>query len=106
MVKQIANELVVDEKDVIEMNQRLGGDTSLNVTVRADAVDHRPVAPVIAVVPLFPCLSINDRAAAGSRQELAAYRTAYHSGEIIDPSGWGVLDILFTDLLQARPALL
>ncbi len=36
VVKQIANELVVDEKDVIEMNQRLGGDTSLNVTVRAD----------------------------------------------------------------------
>lgn len=30
VVKQIAKELVVDEKDVIEMNQRIGGDTSLN----------------------------------------------------------------------------
>ena len=40
VVKQIANELVVDEKDVIEMNQRLGGDTSLNVTV-GDADDER-----------------------------------------------------------------
>lgn len=30
VVKQIAQELVVDEKDVIEMNQRIGGDTSLN----------------------------------------------------------------------------
>ena len=30
VVKQIANELVVDEKDVVEMNRRLGGDSSLN----------------------------------------------------------------------------
>lgn len=30
VVKQIAQELVVDEKDVIEMNQLIGGDTSLN----------------------------------------------------------------------------
>ena len=30
VVKQIAQELVVDEKDVIEMNQRIGGDTALN----------------------------------------------------------------------------
>ena len=30
VVKQIAQELVVDEKDVIEMNQRIVGDTSLN----------------------------------------------------------------------------
>ena len=30
VVKQIAQELVVDEKDVFEMNQRIGGDTSLN----------------------------------------------------------------------------
>lgn len=33
VVKQIAQELVVDEKDVIEMNQRIGGDTSLNTAV-------------------------------------------------------------------------
>lgn len=31
VVKQIAKELVVTEQDVMEMNQRLGGDTSLNV---------------------------------------------------------------------------
>ncbi len=30
VVKQIANELVVDEQDVVEMNRRLGGDSSLN----------------------------------------------------------------------------
>ena len=33
VVKQIAHELVVDEKDVVEMNQRLSGDTSLNSVV-------------------------------------------------------------------------
>lgn len=33
VAKQIANELVVDEQDVIEMNRRLGGDSSLNVNV-------------------------------------------------------------------------
>lgn len=32
-VKKIAQELVVDEKDVVEMNQRLHADTSLNVEV-------------------------------------------------------------------------
>ncbi|MDR1694154.1 MAG: RNA polymerase factor sigma-32 [Lactobacillaceae bacterium] len=36
IVKKIATELVVDEKDVIEMNQRLGGDTSLNVSLGSD----------------------------------------------------------------------
>ncbi|MBQ8481494.1 MAG: RNA polymerase factor sigma-32 [Alphaproteobacteria bacterium] len=36
IVKQIANELVVDEKDVVEMNRRIGGDTSLNVPVNHD----------------------------------------------------------------------
>ncbi len=38
VVRQIAAELVVDEKDVVEMNQRLGSDTSLNVSV-GDADD-------------------------------------------------------------------
>lgn len=33
VVKQIANELVVDERDVVEMNRRIGGDSSLNVTI-------------------------------------------------------------------------
>ena len=43
VVKQIANELVVDEKDVIEMNQRLGGDTSLNVTVASDEDEREKI---------------------------------------------------------------
>lgn len=33
VVKQIANELVVDENEVIEMNRRMGGDKSLNTPV-------------------------------------------------------------------------
>ncbi|MBR1601573.1 MAG: RNA polymerase factor sigma-32 [Alphaproteobacteria bacterium] len=36
IVKQIASELVVDEKDVVEMNRRIGGDSSLNVHVNHD----------------------------------------------------------------------
>lgn len=35
-VKQIAHELVVDERDVVEMNRRIGGDSSLNVAVGRD----------------------------------------------------------------------
>ena len=35
-VKQIAHELVVDEKDVIEMNRRIGGDKSLNTPIYGD----------------------------------------------------------------------
>lgn len=33
VVKQIARELMVDEKDVTEMNRRIGGDSSLNVNI-------------------------------------------------------------------------
>ena len=40
VVKQIANELMVDEKDVTEMNRRLGGDSSLNVNI-GDDEDNR-----------------------------------------------------------------
>lgn len=36
VVEKIAQELVVDKKDVIEMNQRLGGDSSLNVIASDD----------------------------------------------------------------------
>ena len=43
VVKQIANELVVDEKDVVEMNKRLGGDTSLNQTVRSDEDEREKI---------------------------------------------------------------
>ncbi len=33
VVKEIADELVVDEQEVVDMNRRLSGDTSLNVTI-------------------------------------------------------------------------
>lgn len=36
VVKQIANELVVSEKDVVEMNRRMSGDSSLNAKVGDD----------------------------------------------------------------------
>ncbi len=36
VVKKIAQELVVDERDVVEMNRRIGGDSSLNVMVGKD----------------------------------------------------------------------
>lgn len=36
VVKEIAKELVVDEQDVIEMNRRISGDSSLNVSVYND----------------------------------------------------------------------
>ncbi|MBP5215192.1 MAG: RNA polymerase sigma factor RpoH [Alphaproteobacteria bacterium] len=36
VVKKIASELVVDEKDVVEMNRRMGGDSSLNMSVNKD----------------------------------------------------------------------
>lgn len=36
VVKQIANELVVSEKDVVEMNRRMSGDSSLNTTIGND----------------------------------------------------------------------
>lgn len=36
VVKQIANELVVDEREVVEMNRRISGDSSLNVAINHD----------------------------------------------------------------------
>ena len=36
VVKQIAHELVVDEQEVVDMNRRIGGDSSLNTTVGHD----------------------------------------------------------------------
>ena len=41
VVKEIAKELVVDEKDVVEMNQRLGRDSSLNIAVGEDGEDEK-----------------------------------------------------------------
>ena len=39
VVKKIANELVVSERDVVEMNRRMGGDSSLNTTIGHDDDD-------------------------------------------------------------------
>ena len=36
VVKKIAHELMVDERDVTEMNRRIGGDSSLNVSIGDD----------------------------------------------------------------------
>lgn len=36
VVKQIASELMVDEQDVTEMNRRISGDTSLNISISDD----------------------------------------------------------------------
>ena len=41
VVKSIAKELVVDEKDVVEMNRRLGGDKSLNVAACDDSDEEK-----------------------------------------------------------------
>ena len=41
VVKSIAKELVVDEKDVVEMNRRMGGDKSLNVAACDDSDEEK-----------------------------------------------------------------
>jgi len=41
VVKQIARELVVDEQDVVEMNQRIGGDKSLNIAAGDDGAQEQ-----------------------------------------------------------------
>lgn len=40
IVKKIAKELVVEEREVVEMSRRLGGDSSLNVSVGSDEDDN------------------------------------------------------------------
>ncbi len=47
VVKEIAKELVVDEKDVTEMNRRIGGDSSLNVNVGDDEDGREKIDMVI-----------------------------------------------------------
>jgi len=47
VVKQIANELMVDEKEVTEMNRRIGGDSSLNVNVGDDEDGHEKLDLVV-----------------------------------------------------------
>lgn len=47
VVKEIARELVVDERDVTEMNRRIGGDSSLNVSVGDDEDGREKIDMVI-----------------------------------------------------------
>ena len=47
-VKQIAQELVVDEREVVEMNRRIGGDSSLNMTVGRDDDDDVEAIDLLA----------------------------------------------------------
>lgn len=66
-VKAIARELVVDENDVKEMNMRLGGDKSLNVSVSDEDEDER--------IDLLVDKSQNIEEKVAGRQE-AAYKKA------------------------------
>lgn len=47
VVKAIAHELMVDEKDVTEMNRRIGGDSSLNVSVGDDEDGHEKIDMIV-----------------------------------------------------------
>lgn len=47
VVKTIAHELMVDEKDVTEMNRRIGGDSSLNVSVGDDEDGHEKIDMIV-----------------------------------------------------------
>ena len=47
VVKAIAHELMVDEKDVTEMNRRIGGDSTLNVSVGDDEDSHEKIDMIV-----------------------------------------------------------
>ena len=47
VVKAIAHDLMVDEKDVTEMNRRIGGDSSLNVSVGDDEDGHEKIDMIV-----------------------------------------------------------
>ena len=47
VVKQIANELMVEERDVTEMNRRIGGDSSLNVTLGDDEEGREKIDMIV-----------------------------------------------------------
>lgn len=47
VVKAIAHELMVDENDVTEMNRRIGGDSSLNVSVGDDEDGHEKIDMIV-----------------------------------------------------------
>ncbi len=62
VVKQIANELMVAESDVLEMNRRISGDTSLNVNVGDDEDGREKIDMIVDS-------SQNIEAKLGNRQE-------------------------------------
>jgi RNA polymerase sigma-32 factor len=47
VVKQIANELMVEERDVTEMNRRIGGDSSLNVSMGDDEEGREKIDMIV-----------------------------------------------------------
>jgi RNA polymerase sigma-32 factor len=47
VVKQIANELMVEERDVTEMNRRIGGDSSLNVSLGDDEEGREKIDMIV-----------------------------------------------------------
>lgn len=47
VVKQIANELMVEERDVTEMNRRIGGDRSLNVSLGNDEEGREKIDMIV-----------------------------------------------------------
>lgn len=49
VVKQIAGELMVEEQEVTEMNRRMGGDVSLNVTIGDDDDSSEKIDMVVDV---------------------------------------------------------
>lgn len=67
VVKQIANELVVDEKEVVDMNRRMGGDSSLNVSVNRDD-------GMVEAIDLLADKSQNVEKALASREEMSVKR--------------------------------
>ncbi len=65
IVKEIAKELVVEEQDVIEMNRRIGGDSSLNVCVYNDEDEAKEK------IDFLPDASQNIESCIANKQENA-----------------------------------
>ena len=68
VVKQIAQELVVEEQDVIEMNRRISGDKSLNVCVYQDEDETKEKIDLLADI------SQNIEAKVANKQEMSYKR--------------------------------
>lgn len=67
VVKQIANELVVDEKEVVEMNRRISGDSSLNVPINHDDES-------VEAIDLIPDKSQNIESSYANKEEASLKR--------------------------------